>query len=147
MKVLFIKGLAKAGKVGEIREVSDSYARNVLIKGGYAVEATPNLIKQYEAKIQSQKLRSEADEGLLRMILKTLDEKVVLIDVSKNKNEKGGLYKSLHRDDVAGAVSREVGSTVPAEVFEEVTIKSTGEYVVAVKFKNKSIGTVSVRVE
>ena len=37
MKVIFIKDLKKQGKTGEIKEVSDGYATNYLIKNGYAV--------------------------------------------------------------------------------------------------------------
>ena len=40
MKVIFIKDLKKQGKVNEIKEVSDGYATNFLIKNGYAVKYT-----------------------------------------------------------------------------------------------------------
>ena len=40
MKVIFIKDLKKQGKSGEIKEVSDGYATNYLIKNGYAVKYT-----------------------------------------------------------------------------------------------------------
>lgn len=40
MKVIFIKDLKKQGKVNEIKEVSDGYAINYLIKNGYAVKYT-----------------------------------------------------------------------------------------------------------
>ena len=40
MKVIFIKDLKKQGKINEIKEVSDGYATNYLIKNGYAVKYT-----------------------------------------------------------------------------------------------------------
>lgn len=40
MKVIFIKDLKKQGKVNDIKEVSDGYAINFLIKNGYAVKYT-----------------------------------------------------------------------------------------------------------
>ena len=40
MKVIFIKDLKKQGKVNDIKEVSDGYATNYLIKNGYAVKYT-----------------------------------------------------------------------------------------------------------
>ena len=40
MKVIFIKDLKKQGKKNEIKEVSDGYATNYLIKNGYAVKYT-----------------------------------------------------------------------------------------------------------
>ena len=35
MKVIFIKDLKKQGKINEVKEVSDGYATNYLIKNGY----------------------------------------------------------------------------------------------------------------
>ena len=45
MKVIFIQDVKGSGKKGELKEVSDGYARNMLIKKGLAVEATPENIK------------------------------------------------------------------------------------------------------
>ena len=38
MKVIFIKDLKGQGKKKDIKEVSDGYAQNYLIKNGYAVK-------------------------------------------------------------------------------------------------------------
>lgn len=40
MKVIFLKDLKKQGKKNEIKDVSDGYATNYLIKNGYAVKYT-----------------------------------------------------------------------------------------------------------
>ena len=40
MKVIFIKDLKGKGKTNDIKEVSDGYAINYLIKNGYAVAYT-----------------------------------------------------------------------------------------------------------
>ena len=40
MRVILLKDVKGQGKKGDLIEVSDSYARNYLIKGGYAEQAT-----------------------------------------------------------------------------------------------------------
>ena len=40
MQVIFLKDLKGQGKKGEIKEVSDGYAINFLIKKGYALKKT-----------------------------------------------------------------------------------------------------------
>ena len=42
MKVIFMQDVKGSGKKGEVKNVSDGYARNMLLKKGLAVEATPH---------------------------------------------------------------------------------------------------------
>jgi large subunit ribosomal protein L9 len=50
MKVLLIKDVKSLGKAGEIKEVKDGYGQNFLIAKGFAKLATPEVIRQFEAK-------------------------------------------------------------------------------------------------
>lgn len=67
MKVIFIKDLKNQGKKGEIKEVKDGYAKNYLIKNGYAVQETTESRKILDrenklAAEQDQKNRQEAEK-------------------------------------------------------------------------------------
>ena len=55
MKVIFIKDLKKQGKKNEIKEVSDGYATNYLIKNGYAVKYTKSSGDRLEVEIENNK--------------------------------------------------------------------------------------------
>lgn len=58
MKVIFLKDVKGKGKKGEVKNVSDGYAHNFLLKNGYAVEATGGNVKVLEAqKIESKKMQ------------------------------------------------------------------------------------------
>ena len=44
MEVIFIKDLKNQGKRGEVKNVKDGYAENFLIKNGYAVKKTKEIL-------------------------------------------------------------------------------------------------------
>ena len=56
MKVIFIKDLKKQGKVNEIKEVSDGYATNFLIKNGYAVKYTKTSSSILDKDIENKRI-------------------------------------------------------------------------------------------
>lgn len=55
MKVIFLQHVVNVGKVGEIKEVSDSYARNVLLPKKYVKQLT----KIEEERLESKKKKEE----------------------------------------------------------------------------------------
>lgn len=59
MKVIFIKDLKKQGKVNEIKEVSDGYATNFLIKNGYAVKYTKTSLDRLNNDLENNKIEEE----------------------------------------------------------------------------------------
>jgi len=77
MKVIFLKDVKNQGKKGEIKEVSDGYAVNFLIKKGLAVKQTPTSLNKLNEEIEHNKLE---DERLRKeaFILKEKLEKITL---------------------------------------------------------------------
>lgn len=61
MKVLLIKDVKSLGKVGEVKEVKDGYGKNFLIGKGFAKQATPEVMEEWE-KEQAELKAIEAAE-------------------------------------------------------------------------------------
>lgn len=67
MQVIFLKDLKGQGKKGEIKEVSDGYAMNFLIKKGYAIKKTVGSLNKLNSQLEDdrkldEKLTKEANE-------------------------------------------------------------------------------------
>lgn len=54
MKVIFLKDVKGQGKKDEIKEVKDGYAKNFLIKGGYAVAANTGSLNKLDKELKQR---------------------------------------------------------------------------------------------
>ena len=59
MKVILLKDAPRIGKRGDIKNVSDGYARNFLFPGGFAEQATNSAIKKVEQENEIKKIKKE----------------------------------------------------------------------------------------
>ena len=82
MKVIFIKDLKGQGKKKDIKDVSDGYALNYLIKNGYAVKWTKTSNNILNNDIQNEK-KIDEDKTKNANILKEKLEKVNLTFIMK----------------------------------------------------------------
>src|SRR5690625_7795189 len=67
MKVILLKDVKGQGKKGEVKNVSQGYANNYLLKNNLAEEATPGNLKKLQNKqkkeaINEAELKQEAEE-------------------------------------------------------------------------------------
>lgn len=88
MKVIFIKDLKGQGKKGEIKEVKDGYAKNFLIKNGYAIKETKESLKILD---REQKAKKQEDEENRKQALKAkenLEKEKITFTVKTGEHDK-----------------------------------------------------------
>ena len=144
MKVLFLKNVENVAKAGEIKEVSDGYARNFLIPKQMAVAATENVQKHYEAQVRAQQ-KAEAE---LEAKMKELAEKIKdLTIVVKGKVGSGNkLYGAITSANVAKELSAMVDYEIDKRKVEVETIKELGDYEATIKLHKNVTAKAKVKV-
>ncbi len=88
MKVIFIKDLKNQGKVDEIKEVSDGYATNFLIKNGYAVKYTKTSNERLAKDIKEREIKEQEDIKEANKIKDKLAKENIIFKVKTGKNNK-----------------------------------------------------------
>ncbi|MEA4910634.1 50S ribosomal protein L9 [bioreactor metagenome] len=146
MKVIFIQNVAKQGRIGEIKEVADGFAMNVLIPKKQAVIATPGAIRKLEEDKKNKVVKQELDKNLffqaLKDLQKILDEKSSgVLEISGHKNDgKGNLFSQIKEIDIVEAIFSKIKVSLnPGQIIlPKEPIKKVGEYEIEIKEKELS---------
>ena len=88
MKVIFLKDLRGQGKKNEIKDVSDGYATNYLIKNGYAVKYTKTSGDILSNQIKEFNLQEEKNKKKATEIKNKLEKEEVKFNVKVGNNSK-----------------------------------------------------------
>ena len=146
MNVILLKDVKGTGKAGEVVKVSDGYARNKLIPGGFAQEATKDNVRVLEkAKAQAAEKKA-ADKAVAQEIAEKLKDVTVTI---KTKGGDGGrLFGSITSKDIADAVKAQTGMDIDKKkIVLDNPIKVAGATTVPVKLFEEVKGAINVIVE
>ncbi len=143
MRVVFLETVKGAGQAGEIKEVSDGYARNFLLPRQLAAAATDSAIKHLEdqRKQGSQKaarIGSQAAELAAQLNATT-------VTLTPKVGAQGRLYGSVTNSHIAQQLEKLTGHAIDhRRVLLENPIRSLGEYEVPVRLTNDISATVKV---
>lgn len=132
MKVIFVQDVKGSGKKGELKEVSDGYARNMLIKKGLAVEATPENLNRLKGQQASAQHKIDVDKANAQAAKEKLGGQTVVI---KAKAGTGGrLFGAVTAAQVAQSIEEQFGCKVDKKkVALKGEIKAFGTFTADVK--------------
>jgi len=132
MKVLLIKDVKSLGKKGEIKEVKDGYGRNFLIGKDFALHATNEVMKKYEAE-QKRKAKEEVQE-LIK--LKNIEKKLASLKliIKRKLGANGSLFGAVTKDEIASELKNQNNIEIDKKTIELAkAIKMTGNFEISVK--------------
>ena len=145
MKVIFLQDVKGSGKKGELKNVADGYARNMLLPKGYAVEATPENMNKLEGAQASAQHKIDVDVQNAKESAEKIKGKKVEIVAKAGSN--GKLFGSVTAANVADALSQQLGVKVDKKkIVLSTDIKNFGSYTATVKLYNGIAETIDVEV-
>lgn len=145
MKVILLEDVRGKGKKGEIIEVSDGYARNVLIKKKLGQEATAKSLNDLKlAQAHKQKVDAENLKEAQALASKMKEWKV---ETKIKAGEGGKVFGSVSSKEIAQAIEEQYGQQVDKKKIQmDEPIKSLGTHEVRIRLHPDVTAVVSVHV-
>lgn len=146
MQVLLLKDVDQLGQAGEVKKVSDGYARNYLIPRGLAMAATEAAIKQAEQQRQASSRRQAKALTEAQAFAQILDGQTITFHARAGDSER--LYGSITNADIAEALTAQVGREVDKrKVVLEDPLKELGTHAVTIHLAPSAEAKVVVVIE
>ena len=88
VKVIFLKDVKGQGKKNEVKDVSDGYATNYLIKNGYAVKYTKSSSDRLDKTLENDRINEEKNIKKANEIKNKLEKEKIVFEVKTGKDSK-----------------------------------------------------------
>ena len=145
MKVILSADVRGQGKKGEMKEVSDGYARNYLLPRGLAVAATQDNLNAMKLKEAAKKKQMEKEKAAAQENAKRLES--VVVKISAKAGDSGRLFGSVTSKEISEALAAQYGIEIEKnKIVQAEPIKSFGSYEVKCKFGYEISGVIHVLV-
>ncbi len=143
MQIILLQDVRGVGKKFEVKDVSDGYARNLLIPKKFAMLATKDALLKLEA--QKKKLAAEHEilVAALREESKKIQGKTLYFTVKTGEHE--SVFGSVSRKDIEEELKK--GKFGHAKVELEKSIKTLGTHPVTIDFGEGIKAEVNIQVE
>ena len=146
MKVILLQDVKSLGKKGDIVNVSDGYARNMILPKKLGVEATPKNMN--DLKLQKANAEKIAQENLdaARAFAKDLEDKEVILTLKVG--EGGRTFGSISTKEISDAAKAQLNLDIDKKKLQLPSpIKVLGVTQVPVRLHPKVTGSLKVWVK
>lgn len=133
MKVILQRDIANLGKRGDVKDVADGYAINVLLRKGDAIQATPAELAKWKQKEDSKAHKKELATSTFAQLIDSVRKNPIVIS-GKKADAKGQLFASIKESDIADAIYGTVRMSIdPKQVIIPSPIKHLGTHEITLK--------------
>lgn len=145
MKVIFNVDVKGQGKKGEMKEVSDGYARNYLLPRKLAMEANADNLNAYKLKEKAKAAQIAKEKATAQETASKLSG--IQVKIAAKAGSAGKLFGSVTSREISEALREQFGIEIEKQkIVQAEPIKSFGTFEVKCKLGYEITGTVSVLV-
>lgn len=145
MIVILNRDIKGTGKAGDVVNVSDGYARNMLLPRGYATEATEGNIRNLEKQKAIAAEKKAEEKAAAQQTAKKLSE--LTVEIKTKAGEGGKIFGSITSKDIADALKAQHNITVDKKKIQlDSPIKQTGELTVDIKLYTEVSGKLKLNI-
>ena len=142
MKVILLQDVKKQGKKDQIIEVSDGYAKNYLIKNGYAIAATETSKKRLAKELDTKKKEEDALVAECEKIAKELENKEITIKVKTGEQDK--VFGTVSSKQICEELKKIGFNIDKKKIVLNTPLDSLGTYNVEINLHKKVKGVIKV---
>jgi large subunit ribosomal protein L9 len=131
MKIILLDDVPKLGRRGEVRDVSDGYARNYLLPHKLALHATAANLRNIEtikARQDSQTARMKTEAEAQARVIEGLT-----FTQARQASDEGRLFGSVGKADLAAFLAQHGIEVEKRRIGLDEPIKSLGEFSVPIR--------------
>ncbi len=145
MKVILLKDMKGTGKKGDIIEVNDGYARNFLIKKGFAQEGTAQNVYVAEQRKKAQEAKIAQERAEAKQIADKLKNITVKVKAKGGENN-GKMFGSVTSEMISDSL-KELGFDVDKKKIEiKGSIRDFGMFEVTLRLYSEVTQTLKIEV-
>jgi large subunit ribosomal protein L9 len=131
MKIILLDDVPKLGRRGEVRDVSDGYARNYLLPHKMALHATAANLRNLDtikARQDSQAARMKAEAEAQARVIEGLT-----LTQARQASDEGRLFGSVGKADLAAFLAQHGIEVEKRRIGLDEPIKTLGEFSVPIR--------------
>lgn len=144
MKVIFLQNVKNVGIVGDIKNVSDGYARNFLLPKKLAEIATADAIRKCEESKKEKILEEKKEQKKARELAEYLSEAKIVV---RAKEKNGKLFGSIGAKEIVQELKKQNLNIEEKAIKISQPIKEVGERDVVIELDFGIEATIKVKVE
>ncbi len=144
MKIVLLQNFKSLGNKGDIKEVTDGYARNFLLPKKIAQVATKEAIEKAIAQKKEEEIRRQAKQKELQEKLEKLEKKKIII---QSRQKDGKLFGSITAKNIITAFKKE-NLDIPINcIIIKEPIKKIGKYEIEIKLSEDIKGKTEIEIK